>query len=693
MIDNLAFPRAKRIDHATNSPAGSMHFTHAPGSSPLDRYTIRRGLGVGGFGEVYFAVSEGGKEVALKQIQRNWDVELRGARHCLNLKHPNLVSLHDVTRDDRDQWWIVMEYIAGPNLRDVLNRNPDGLDQPEVQRWLAGVCRGVAHLHAAGLVHRDLKPGNLFDDEGVIKVGDYGLSKFVSHTVRGGHTESVGTFHYMAPEVGRGEYGPGVDVYAIGIIAYELLTGEVPFDGQSQHEIIIKHLSDRPDLSRIDSRYRGIIDRCLRKDPADRFADAGQLASAIESAGQPADRPVSPGQRLVSDNRPTFAPEADGEFHGTGRRGNHLAGPSDRSGATARSPNEQPVIGIGGLLHHGMAEVTEWARSLSRPSWIWLAVTVTALSVARVRVPWSLWLVVGLLGLLVAGGRRARRNQLESVRRGNRDRQLVSQTVAPEPVRRPEPPWQPEQPVRRQITRSHWRSIMRQQLRSNRGLSGAAQYCGSVVVAGLVCGVATALASLLSGRDVHGDSLGVTPFVAAWVVATVASAGLLLLGRFWQTSEGSSLPRRMVTAGLGGATGLVAAGVMDFLMMTGDGRLIRDIDATGLPAGLYDAAGHPSGAAVVAYFALLFALLRTWRVVDPLRRRRVSLWAVAVSVVAAWLVHQFVPIHQPFGMLVAGVTAIATQIAAPWVHPQTPPPGDSDVLVTTDPMVRQPRVI
>ncbi len=224
------------------------HFSLASGTRVLERFTIQRGLGTGGFGEVYFALSDAGKEVALKRIQRNLEIELRGVSHCLNLKHPHLVALYDVCRDESDHWWIVMEYVAGPSLRDCLDSAPAGLGEAETRRWFAAMAAGVAHLHQEGLVHRDLKPGNLFDDFGTVKVGDYGLSKYISESRRGGQTESVGTFHYMAPEIGRGEYGREIDLYALGVILYEMLTGRLPFDGETCQEIVIKHLSAEPDL-------------------------------------------------------------------------------------------------------------------------------------------------------------------------------------------------------------------------------------------------------------------------------------------------------------------------------------------------------------------------------------------------------------------------------------------------------------
>src|SRR5688572_25167602 len=103
---------------------GSMKFSYASGSRPLDGYTIKRGVGIGGFGEVYFAVTDAGKEVALKRVQRNLEVELRGVSQCLNLKHGNLVDLYDIRYDDQGGAWVVMEFITGECLKDVIDRNP-----------------------------------------------------------------------------------------------------------------------------------------------------------------------------------------------------------------------------------------------------------------------------------------------------------------------------------------------------------------------------------------------------------------------------------------------------------------------------------------------------------------------------------------------------------------------------------------
>ena len=223
-----------QVGSAEGQPVGQrpeLRFVHAGGAAPLAGYTIKRGVGIGGFGEIYYAVSDAGKEVALKLIRRHLDVELRGIRQCLNLKHPNLVSLYDIREDEQGNWWIVMEYVAGPSLQDALDAAPRGLPEGQALAWIHGMGAGVAYLHDRGIVHRDLKPGNVFCEDGLVKVGDYGLSKFISCSRRSGHTESIGTVHYMAPEVANGRYGREIDVYALGIILYEMLTGRVPFEG------------------------------------------------------------------------------------------------------------------------------------------------------------------------------------------------------------------------------------------------------------------------------------------------------------------------------------------------------------------------------------------------------------------------------------------------------------------------------
>ncbi len=261
-----------------------MSFRYGHGDRPLEGYTILRGIGRGGFGEVYYAVSDGGREVALKVIQQNHEIELRGIQHCINLKSPHLVSIFDVRTNSEGTPFVIMEYVAGPSLREILRAAPEGLGVEKSAFLAREIARGLAYLHDRGIVHRDLKPENIFFEDGFVKIGDYGLSKYISVSRQSGQTISVGTVHYMAPEIGSGSYSKGIDIYALGVIFYELLTGRVPFEGSSMGEILIKHLTAEPDLSPIPEALRPVVARALAKNPKDRFASGREFSDALLGA-------------------------------------------------------------------------------------------------------------------------------------------------------------------------------------------------------------------------------------------------------------------------------------------------------------------------------------------------------------------------------------------------------------------------
>src|SRR4029077_15244686 len=128
--------------------------------------------------------------------------------------------------------------------------------------------------------------------------GDYGLAKFISCSRRSGQTESVGTVHYMAPEIANGRYGREIDTYALGIILFEMLTGHVPFEGESVGEVLMKHLTAEPDLSILQPPYRDIVQRALAQDPAVRMTKVDELVSLVPGGGEAAG--MSPAAGSVS---------------------------------------------------------------------------------------------------------------------------------------------------------------------------------------------------------------------------------------------------------------------------------------------------------------------------------------------------------------------------------------------------------
>ncbi|MSR32500.1 MAG: serine/threonine protein kinase [Gemmataceae bacterium] len=288
-----------------------MGFGYQCGDRPLEGFTIKRGIGSGGFGEVYLAISDGGKTAAIKWIRGHNDreVERRGVSQCLNLSHQNLLSLFDLRTDDRGESWVIMEFIYGPTLSALVQQNPEGMPLDLVEQCFIGMANAISHLHDHGVVHRDLKPGNVFLEDGVIKVGDYGLSKTIGQGIHRDHTQEIGTCHYMAPEIATGRYDKRVDLFALGVILFEMLTGKKPYSGDHYAEVLLKQLNSRPDLSLVKEReFLPVLSRALSLEPEDRYDDAAEmlrdfqviLSRLREKAGPPSPAGPAPAISLSS---------------------------------------------------------------------------------------------------------------------------------------------------------------------------------------------------------------------------------------------------------------------------------------------------------------------------------------------------------------------------------------------------------
>jgi serine/threonine protein kinase len=258
-------------------------YRYKKGDRPLDGYTIEYALGRGGFGEVYFATSDSGREVALKAVQNYEDVELRGISHCMNLKSPYLVTIFDVRYGQGNVPWVIMEYVAGPSLHELMaqSESESGLGEDQAMYFVRELIMGLRYLHDAGVVHRDLKPHNIFFEDGAVKIGDYSLSKAISSSQQTGHTTTVGSVHYMAPEIGEGKYDKAVDIYALGVILFEMLTGSPPYVGESMGEVLIKHLTGEPDVSGISQPFAKVIQKAMQRDPDDRYANVDEMLLAL----------------------------------------------------------------------------------------------------------------------------------------------------------------------------------------------------------------------------------------------------------------------------------------------------------------------------------------------------------------------------------------------------------------------------
>ncbi|NWF69616.1 MAG: protein kinase [Chloroflexi bacterium] len=258
----------------------------------LRGYELRRKLGEGGFGEVYLAYQPAvEREVAIKAIPasaanqpefiRRFEFE---ARVIARLEHPHIVPLFDFWRDP-DGAYLVMRYLRGGGLTRLIQQGP--LSRESALRVVDQICAALHTAHRAGVIHRDIKPDNiLLDEDGNAYLADFGIAKSGAETID--DTSASGTPAYMSPEQITGEnLTPQSDLYALGFILYEIVTGTYPYEGVTVSKLIFKHIEDTlPDIIRADVPFNvnDVIHRATAKNPKERFATALELAQAFRVA-------------------------------------------------------------------------------------------------------------------------------------------------------------------------------------------------------------------------------------------------------------------------------------------------------------------------------------------------------------------------------------------------------------------------
>ncbi len=278
------------------------------------RYRVDRRLGAGGMSTVFLAMdSVLERPVAVKLLAEHLaeddDFVARFRREALaaaRLQHPNIVQVFDSGEDPGShRHFIVMEYVEGPSGADLL-RDHKQLEIDDAVAIVRDACHGLAYAHRAGVVHRDVKPGNLLlaDDTHTTKLADFGIAKAAEQTRITQVGSVLGTAAYLSPEQARGdEAGPPSDIYSLGVCAYQFLTGRLPHEYGSLTELALKQQQEsvepitvhRPEVPAALDRA---IRVCLERDPGDRYASTIEMASALDAGAQGQDTEAT--QRLVA---------------------------------------------------------------------------------------------------------------------------------------------------------------------------------------------------------------------------------------------------------------------------------------------------------------------------------------------------------------------------------------------------------
>src|SRR5579871_1571561 len=270
------------------------------------RYRLESRLGSGGMSTVHLAFDERlERHVAVKLLAEHLAADpafvsrfQREALAAARLIHPNIVQVFDSGLDDhRDQHFIVMEYIEGQSCAEIL-RERGWLEVADVVQIVVGACAGLDYAHRKGVVHRDVKPGNLLRGvDRVVKLADFGIAKATEQSSITQVGSVLGTAAYLAPEQGRGEdAGPPADIYALGVVAYQLLSGRLPFEGASLTELAIKQQREPPPrldtlVAAVSPEFARAVEVAMRIDPRQRYPTAAEMGRAIEEAA----RGIDPG--------------------------------------------------------------------------------------------------------------------------------------------------------------------------------------------------------------------------------------------------------------------------------------------------------------------------------------------------------------------------------------------------------------
>ena len=264
------------------------------------RYLIESLLGVGGMANVYKGRDvRTGNAIAVKVLKEEFLDNEELVRRFKNeskaisiLDHPNIVKVYDVSVTDQLQY-IVMEYIDGITLKEYLKQRGGALTWKEVIHFATQVLGALEHAHSKGIVHRDVKPQNIMlQADGSIKMMDFGIARFSRAQSQTVSDKAIGSVHYISPEQAKGDHTDGrTDIYSVGVMMYEMLSGHLPFDGSGTVSIAIMQISEKPKplaqvAPNVPEGLRQITEKAMEKDPDDRYQSAAEMLQAIQAFKQ-----------------------------------------------------------------------------------------------------------------------------------------------------------------------------------------------------------------------------------------------------------------------------------------------------------------------------------------------------------------------------------------------------------------------
>ena len=264
------------------------------------RYLIESMIGVGGMANVYRGRDvRTGNEIAVKVLKEEFLGNEELVRRFKNeskaisiLDHPNIVKVYDVSVTDQLQY-IVMEYIDGITLKEYLKQRGGALTWKEVVHFATQVLSALDHAHSKGIVHRDVKPQNIMlQADGSIKMMDFGIARFSRAQSQTVSDKAIGSVHYISPEQAKGDRTDArTDIYSVGVMLYEMLSGRLPFDGTGTVSIAIMQISEKPKplaqiAPTVPEGLRQITEKAMEKDPAARYQSAAEMLAAIRAFKQ-----------------------------------------------------------------------------------------------------------------------------------------------------------------------------------------------------------------------------------------------------------------------------------------------------------------------------------------------------------------------------------------------------------------------